>query len=185
MHDDRDERHAVSAPLVMKQLGVVVFAVVLGACSKQAPKPMAPNQDPAARAAIEKLDGFRAQACACQDEACADGVAASREAWLVASYGEVTLSTEQRGARDAAGAAFDECVAKAATPPGPLVEFAHLRDEMCACKDKACADRIAEALATLGEKYKDTKATEAQIKEASKLAEDFGKCMATLYGATP
>ncbi len=37
----------------MKQLGLVAFAVVLGACSKQAPKPMDPNQDPASRAAVE------------------------------------------------------------------------------------------------------------------------------------
>ena len=175
----------------MKQLGVVVFAVVLGACSKQAPKPMDPNQDPAARAAIEKLDGFRAQACACQDKACADGVAESREAWLVASYGEVTLSTEQRGARDAAGAAFDECVAKAATPkanPGAVEaigEMRVLRDQMCACKDKACADQVSEAFTVMGEKYRDTKATEAQIKEAGAVAEEYGKCMMTAMSGTP
>lgn len=175
----------------MKQLGVVVFAVVLGACSKQAPKPTDPNQDPAARAAIEKLDGFRAQACACQDKACADGVAASREAWLVASYGEVTLSTEQRGARDAAGAAFDECVAKAATPkanPGAveaIAEMAVLRDQMCACKDTACVDRVAETFAAMGEKYRDTKATSEQIKAAGEVAEAYGKCMAAVYNAAP
>ena len=101
----------------MKQLGVVVFAVVLGACSKQAPKPMDPNQDPAARAAIEKLDGFRAQACACED--------------------------------------------------------------------KACADRVTEDFAALGEKHKNTKATEAQIREAGKIAEEYGKCMMAAMGATP
>ncbi len=175
----------------MKQFGVVVFAVVLGACSKQAPKPMDPNQDPAARAAIEKLDGFRAQACACEDKACADGVAEAREAWLVASYGDVTLSTEQRGAGDAAGAAFDACVAKAATPkadPGAveaIAEMAVLRDQMCACKDKACADRVTEDFAALGEKHKNTKATEAQIREAGKIAEEYGKCMMAAMGATP
>lgn len=175
----------------MKQLGVLVFAMVLGACSKQAPKPMDPNQDPAARAAIEKLDGFRAQACACQDKACADGVAASREAWLVASYGEVTLSTEQRGARDAAGAAFDECVAKAATPPATpeaveaLAALAVLRDQMCACKDQACVERVNAVFDAMTEKYRDTKASEAQIKEAGAVAEQYGECMVTAPSATP
>lgn len=175
----------------MKQFGVVVFAMVLGACSKQAPKPMDPNQDPAARAAIEKLDGFRAQACACEDKACADGVAEAREVWLVASYGDVTLSTEQRGARDAAGAAFDACVAKAATPKATddaaqaIVEMATLRDRMCACKDKACGDRVAEEFVAMGEKYSDTKASEAQIKEAGVIAEAYATCWMAATGATP
>ncbi|MBL8620583.1 MAG: hypothetical protein JNK64_04740 [Myxococcales bacterium] len=174
----------------MKQLGVVAFAVVLGACSKQAPKPMDPNQDPASRAAVEKLEGFRAQVCACEDKACADGVRESREAWLAASYGSATLSAEQQRARDAANAAFTECGAKAATPKvadaaQAIVEMAALRDQMCACKDRACADQVAETFAAMGEKYKDTKATETQIKEATKIAEAYGTCMATLYNAAP
>ncbi len=174
----------------MKQLGVVAFVVVLGACSKQAPKPMDPNQDPASRAAVEKLEGFRAQACACQDAACADGVRESREAWLAASYGEATLSAEQRRARDAANAAFTECGVKAATPKRTdaaqaIVEMATLRDQMCACKDKACADHVAETFAAMGEKYKDTKASEAQIKQASQIAEAYATCMMAALSATP
>ena len=64
-------------------------------------------------------------------------------------------------------------------------EMKKLKDEMCACKDKACADRVTEDFAALGEKHKNTKATEAQIREAGKIAEEYGKCMMAAMGATP
>ncbi len=175
----------------MKQLGVVAFAVVLGACSKQAPKPMDPNQDPAARAAIEKLEGFRAQVCACKDAVCALNTGEAQAKWLAGTYGEVVLSPEQRSARDAANQAFDACFAsssarQAATPADEaIIEITALRNQMCACKDKACADQVSEAFAAMGEKYKDTKATTEQIKAAGAIAEEYGKCMMTALGATP
>lgn len=175
----------------MKQLGVVVFAVVLGACSKQAPKPMDPNQDPASRAAVEKLEGFSAQMCACQDAICALNTLDARAQWLAASYGEVTLSIEQRAARDTAGQSFDACADKARARLGPstadeaIIAMTQLRDQMCACKDTACVDRVAETFAAMGEKYRDTKATSEQIKAAGEVAEAYGKCMAAVYNAAP
>jgi hypothetical protein len=62
-------------------------------------------------------------------------------------------------------------------------EMKKLKDEMCACKDKACADKVAEKFAKMGEKHKDTKATETQMKEAGKVAEEYGKCMMKAMGA--
>ena len=160
----------------MKQLGVVAFAVVLGACSKQA-APKDPNQDPASRAVVEKLEAYRDEVCACQDAACVGQVTEARE-------------EDQQRARDVANAAFTECATKVATPDNPaaaqaLTALAGLRDEMCACQDKACADRVTEKFMAMGEQHKDTKASDAQMKTAGEIAEAYGKCMGALYGATP
>ncbi len=173
----------------MKQRGVVAFAVVLGACSKQA-APKDPNQDPASRAVVEKLEAYRDEVCACQDAACVGQVTEAREAWLTSSQPGVTLSEDQQRARDVANAAFTECATKVATPDNPaaaqaLTALAGLRDEMCACQDKACADRVTEKFMAMGEQHKDTKASDAQMKTAGEIAEAYGKCMGALYGATP
>ncbi len=174
----------------MKKLGVVAFAVVLGACSKQAPKPMDPNQDPAARAVVEQVEEFRDQMCACQDAACVAQVTDAREAWLTAPHPGVTLSEDQQRARDTANAAFDDCAAKVGAPGDAeaapaIAELGALRDEMCACRDKACADRVTQQFMAAGEKYKDTKASDAQLQQATAIAEAYAKCMMNAIGATP
>lgn len=175
----------------MKQLVVAVALMLIG-CSKQAAAPVDPNRDPASRAAVEKLEALRAEMCACTDAACTRSVAEARDAWLAASYGSVALSPEQQQARDVAVQQASECAAKlaVASPPRNLAdqaidEMRALTDEMCACRDQACANRVSERFAAMGEKHKDTAANEQQIKEASTIAEHYGKCMAQAMAPTP
>lgn len=82
--------------------------------------------------------------------------------------------------------AVGACKKKGGGDAGEAVaKMTEFKDQMCACKDKACADRVTEDFAALGEKHKNTKATEAQIREAGKIAEEYGKCMMAAMGATP
>lgn len=63
-----------------------------------------------------------------------------------------------------------------------------LKDEMCACKDKACADKVTEKMMKLDGDNKDTKGSPEQVKEATKIAEEMMKCMMKLQmpdGAPP
>ena len=61
-----------------------------------------------------------------------------------------------------------------------------IKDEMCACKDKACAEKVTEKMMKMGEKHKDTKATEAQMKAMATITEELTKCMSkAMTGAPP
>jgi|JI10StandDraft_1071094.scaffolds.fasta_scaffold10964_10 hypothetical protein len=79
---------------------------------------------------------------------------------------------------------------KAATAPGnrssaaidPVAELTALRDELCACQTSRCAEAVAEKLNTLGEKYGDTKVSDADGKQAELVMTDIGECMAKLMG---
>ena len=53
-----------------------------------------------------------------------------------------------------------------------------LKDEMCACTDKTCADKVMEKMMKLGAEHANLKGTEAQQKEAGKITEEAMKCMA-------
>ena len=61
-------------------------------------------------------------------------------------------------------------------------ELKKIKDEMCACKDKACAEKVTEKMMKMGEKHKDTKATESQMKAASGITEELTKCMSKAMG---
>ena len=63
-----------------------------------------------------------------------------------------------------------------------LKELSALKNEMCACKDKACAEKVTEKMMKMGEKHKDTKATESQMKAAAGITEELTKCMSKAMG---
>ncbi len=64
-------------------------------------------------------------------------------------------------------------------------ELKKIKDEMCACKDKACAEKVTEKMMKMGEKHKETKATESQMKAAAAVTEELTKCMSkAMMGGT-
>ena len=148
-----------------------------------------PEAVAAGRAAVDRFTDFRDQMCACHDEACAAGVERARSLWLAASYGEVALSPDQRNARDDAGAAYDACATQATTPRDPAAEaIAAMKDiaaRMCACRDAACVQGVSESMTALNERHKDTKATNAQMKEAMTVAGQIAKCAEQAMPTTP
>ena len=90
------------------------------------------------------------------------------------------------GACDSGDKKKDEAPAKPKTPVEEVLQkMKDFKEQMCACKDTACVDRVAETFAAMGEKYRDTKATSEQIKAAGEVAEAYGKCMAAVYNAAP
>ncbi|MFT5431138.1 MAG: hypothetical protein ACI9OJ_001817 [Myxococcota bacterium] len=60
-----------------------------------------------------------------------------------------------------------------------------IADELCECKDAACAAKASAKLAELGVKHKDTKVTEADKKKVTEAGERAMKCAtsAALGGA--
>lgn len=169
-----------------------VLAMVLAAACRS--PTAAPRTTPAeladSRAAVERLEGFRDEMCACADLACMATTARARAAWLAETYGGAALSDEQRAARDAANARFDECSARtpvAVTGPvdAALVEMQRVTDEMCGCRDQPCVERVTARMAELAERYRDTKADDAQLKTATAIMERMTACATTATAGTP
>lgn len=64
-----------------------------------------------------------------------------------------------------------------------IAAFKKAADAMCACKDKACADKVNADLEKTMEKYKDTKGTEAQAKSLEPVMKKFMECSMKAMGA--
>lgn len=172
------------------RVAVVVVAVLLAACKSPPPAaPEAPPPDPAADAAIVKLGGFRDQACACKpdDVQCPLVVAKARLDFFAAEHGRYAFTESQRVAAAEANEGYQTCAARqpevVLDSAQALVELRGLRDEMCACKDQACAEAVTEKMMEMGKRYEDTKASDAQMAEAQKIVEPLTACMAKLLGA--
>jgi hypothetical protein len=76
------------------------------------------------------------------------------------------------------GAAMSKVMAK-------MVEF---KDQMCACKDMACAQKVSDGMTTWSQemaKQQDEppKLTEEETKQATQIGEQLGRCMQKAMGA--
>ena len=64
-----------------------------------------------------------------------------------------------------------------------LGEFA---DDMCACKDRACADQVSQDMTRwsteMSRDHDELKPTEEEMEEATKVTERLSKCMVTAMG---
>lgn len=91
--------------------------------------------------------------------------------------------------------AVGACKKKAGGDAGEAVaKMTEFKDQMCACKDKACADKVQESMtkwstdmaAKAGEN-KDQKADEATMKKMTEVGQAYGECMtkAMSAGAAP
>ena len=164
----------------------VVVALVALACSK-APSPTTKSSSPeAAATAVAKLDGYRVEACACVGLECALRVDDARAAWVVAEHGRFTFTDEQRTAAAAANRAYQVCfdASRETAARRAIRDLVALTDEMCACASAACADEVFARTTALGERQKDTKATDEQMAEATTITERLAACHAAANDAT-
>jgi hypothetical protein len=58
-------------------------------------------------------------------------------------------------------------------------EFEKIKDEMCACKDKDCAEKVNKKFEDWLKKNEKAKGSKGQQEKAKKVAEDYTKCMMT------
>jgi hypothetical protein len=59
----------------------------------------------------------------------------------------------------------------------PIADFRTLADAMCACADKACAERVQKDLEVFSERYKSTQGTAEQLKQAEEISQRLRECM--------
>ncbi|HEY1811702.1 MAG TPA: hypothetical protein VGG74_05055 [Kofleriaceae bacterium] len=89
-------------------------------------------------------------------------------------------------------------VAQVPAPPPPaahsktdetLDKMSSFKDEMCTCKDSACAQRVADEMTKWAQaQVRDSeppKMSDEQTQRATKLGEQMGTCMQTAMGASP
>lgn len=163
---------------MIRTVWALVAVSALVACKPAAPSAPAAAPDPAAVAAVEQLDGFRTEVCACTSTKCANEVAARRATWLAGEHGKYAFTEAQRADADKANAAFTECsTTRGPTAADAIADMRAARDRMCACKDKACSEQAMADLMKMADKYEDLEPDEASAKEATAVAEELMKCM--------
>ncbi len=127
---------------------VFVLAAVVAAagCSKDEAKAAA-----APGPLVGKLEALAGKACACTDAACADGVGAE-----VVTLGQSAgaIADADLPALQAAQAKIDRCLS--AHEPA-LVAYTKLTDEVCACKDKKCAEKVAKKVSAWAAELKQSR----------------------------
>ncbi|HVK85598.1 MAG TPA: hypothetical protein VM513_15870 [Kofleriaceae bacterium] len=163
---------------MMKTTVAMVCVLAAAACSKGG-----------IDGALDKMESFKTQMCACKDVACVDKVDSDMEKWMDSNKDlkgkEPSKAQEERG--DKIFDAMRECKdkvkgaageAKVAEAMGKMKGFA---DAMCACKDTACATKVSDEMTawsqTMAKDAPDTKPTEAQMKEMTEVSTRMGECM--------
>lgn len=81
-----------------------------------------------------------------------------------------------------------EC--KPATPACAIQTLDVFKNRMCACQDKACADKVNTDMTTWGQAIANdpamqAKPTEEEARRATEIATQYGECMTKLLGAEP
>jgi hypothetical protein len=111
----------------------IVLLIALAAC-KQAEE--APTEKKSGL--LPKLEAMAEQACACKDHACAQQAYKAMMA-LAGTAKPDEIPADDIEPLQAAQAKLEACVGKL-NPR--LTEYAALTDEVCACKNKKCAEKV-------------------------------------------
>jgi hypothetical protein len=113
----------------------LLILVAIAACKSGSAAPAAKSE------LVTKLDALADRMCKCADGACADEVAAAVDD-LAAHTTDV--AEEDFGPAQAAQAKIDQCQVQHSKIVG---DYLALMDEICACTDKTCADKVAAKVA--------------------------------------
>ncbi len=175
------------------------LAAALLACGGNTPPPAPPAPEPseAERKLVAEAEALAADVCACKDVECLASAIDGR--WSPAFQDtpmDLTL-TDAGAARYArAYLGTSVCVRKLTAEPdgagegssdasrAAIADMRALRDQACSCKDMACIDRVMEDFVALGERHKDTKASDAAVEEFSAMFEEMQACIATVQAAS-
>jgi peptidyl-prolyl cis-trans isomerase A (cyclophilin A) len=180
----------------MPRLACALFALVMSAgCGGKATCPPAAPTPPVPEASTDpvtvRVKEYEAAMCACKTATCGADVEAGIEAWaeehqdeLKAAFADRLRSAQLEGYVDRGSACKDALPPGGEASPGPtdadavIAAFRRLTDEMCGCKDQACAERVLTEMKDLRDPG-DTP-TEAQMQEAMKIAEKMSACQKAL-----
>ncbi len=183
---DLSDRYRASSPTTAQMKAIAPMFDDLSACRSRVTGMSAAEMEAADKAGeqVGELARLKDAMCACKDESCTDEVD-GRLRELAATHG----GTPSAGTKWAAAPIFEELqkcrfkvTGEAAPPDEAIVELKAITKEMCACPDKACAERVTEKMMKFGEKHKDTKATDEQMKAAAAVVEELTKCMSRAMG---
>jgi hypothetical protein len=137
-------------------------------------------------ASLEKeLNGVKDKVCACKDAACAEKLKEE----FKASPRRKEIKKQIKDLKDSEKEKIDKieeeikaCESKLAGE-GQLDAMERFKDQVCACMDKACADKVTQEMTVWGNSHKDEKLSEDDMKRATVLGEQMAKCMEKLYTA--
>lgn len=172
----------------MIRWGVMMMVLALASCAGTDK-----HEAPVASAAppenvLGKLEGFRAQMCACNagDKACASKVQRALGDFNDA-HRDSTVPYHETKRIVQVGSEIERCE-KRALQEDVLAVMARFRDEMCACTagDNACAQRVSKEMQDYSEQHRevaDMKISDEDMKKASDLGMAMAKCMSAAMGA--
>jgi len=143
-----------------------------------APTPVATETPPETPNAIATLNGFADRVCACQDEPCRKAIDDE-----LTQYGEANkaeLEALDPASIQSIGQRYESCRMVGGGNGGDLIaEFGALTDEMCACKDKACAEATNARFDAWMNANADAKGSDDQKEKAKKIADRYTQCLMT------
>jgi hypothetical protein len=167
----------------VRALGLAL-AFVLAACGTSAESRGKPSGSTGPTAAVKPVvqpaEALRAQACECTTAECAE---------------RVTVAIHHERERVAALVAeADQCLVQRGVEPGIGMLLAKMReftDQMCACADRPCTEKVQRAMMEWGLKNMAQiekamkKATPAHTAEGEKLDDEMDACRTRAQGTSP
>ena len=138
---------------------------------------------------------YRDVACGCSDETCARNAESDLGDWR--SRHKAKLSTTQTADVAALDNQLARCESIAAATPGALsngsfddemVKMEQFKNQMCTCKDTACAQKVSDEMAKWSQQIAKhggapPRMTDDEVKRATVIGEQMGKCMQKAMGA--
>jgi hypothetical protein len=171
---------------MMLRRETLALMVVLGACKGGG------ESGPTFEQLLEQHRAFTTTMCACADTACVDKVDAEIAAWRAKApkgfKGKPTEAQDERWSklddeRDACKAKVQSVADDAKAAVG-LAKLKEAKDQICACADLACGEKVQAALAEWmagpGASLATLKPSEAVNKQAVAMAEQMGLCLQKL-----
>jgi hypothetical protein len=81
------------------------------------------------------------------------------------------------------GAATTPAGDSGAASDDPVAELVRLKDQLCACDTRSCADAVGAKLNALSQRYAGAKLTDAQADQAQAAGAEIDRCAARIEGA--
>jgi hypothetical protein len=138
---------------------------------------------------------YRDVACGCSDESCASAAETSLDDWR--SRHKAKLSNAQTADVAVLDNQLARCKSIAAATPSALsngsfddamAKMEQFKNEMCTCKDTACAQKVSDEMAKWSQQMAKgnrmpPRMSDDDVKRATVIGEQMGKCMQKAMGA--
>ena len=135
-------------------------------------------------ALAKEFSEMRDKVCACKDYACAeklkDDFKSDRGKEFKKEMKE--LSDKEKDKIDAIEEEIKVCEKKLAGE-GQLTAMTQFKDKVCACNDKACADKVMQEMSVWSRSQDNDKMPDDIMKKAATIGEEMSKCISKLYSA--